>query len=173
MVETNYSHRQTSWRADLAKDIYTQLRSVIVSGEVEPGTQLVETVVAARFGSSRTPVREALRRLEQDGLVERGERGMQVRARGPEEILEIYEARIVLETWAARAAAEHRTAFDLANLEQLHARMVAIKQGDGPAMVASNRAFHEGLWTATHNRTLIDLCSRLVGHLAGFPATTL
>jgi DNA-binding GntR family transcriptional regulator len=154
-------------------NLYDQLRDEIVYGQLKPGTPLVELAVASRYGASRTPVREALRRLEQDGLVERGERGMQVRARSPEEILEIYDVRIQLEAWAARAAAERRTAFDLAQLEELHTRMLNVRPGDSDAMVKSNRAFHEALWTSSHNKTLVDLLTRLQGHLTRFPATTL
>ena len=72
---------------------------------------------------------EALRRLEQDGLVERGARGMQVRGRSPEEILELYEVRITLEGAAARAAAERRTDLDLLKLERVHSSMMETSTG--------------------------------------------
>jgi len=75
-------------------DVYHQLREAIVDGTFSADTPLTETTLAAQFSVSRTPIREALRRLEQDGLVERGPRGMQVRGRSPEEILEIYEVRL-------------------------------------------------------------------------------
>src|SRR5262245_43137753 len=68
----------TRWGWPVATDVYGQLRAAIVSGALAPGEPLVETAVAALYGSSRTPVREALRRLEQDGLVQRADRGMQV-----------------------------------------------------------------------------------------------
>jgi DNA-binding GntR family transcriptional regulator len=74
-------------------DVYQQLRTAIVDGTFEAHAPLTELALAAQYKVSRTPVREALRRLEQDGLVERGLRGMQVRGRSPEEILEIYEWR--------------------------------------------------------------------------------
>jgi DNA-binding GntR family transcriptional regulator len=90
-------------------DIYQQLREAIVTGVLSADAPLTELSLAAQYKVSRTPVREALRRLEQDGLVERGPRGMKVRGRSPEEILEIYEVRITLEGAAARAAAERRT----------------------------------------------------------------
>lgn len=159
----------------MAKDAYERLREEIVEGMVEPGAPLVEAAIAARFGISRTPVREALRRLEQDGLVERGDRGMEVRSRSPEEILEIYGVRVVLEGLAARGAAEARTELDLANLEERHVRMGELgdSPGDPKAMALTNRLFHEALWTASHNRTLFDLLVRLNSHLSRYPATTL
>ena len=154
-------------------DVYERLRLEIVTGKLASGSSLVETVTAARHGVSRTPVREALRRLEQDGLVERGDRGLQVRSCSPEEILEIYGARIVLEGLAARTAAECRSALDLANLEERHLRMVATDPNDAIAMATTNRQFHEALWASSHNRTLVDLLVRLNSHLTRYPATTL
>ncbi|MER5394094.1 GntR family transcriptional regulator, partial [Saccharopolyspora sp. NPDC002686] len=77
-----------SIRGGELSEVYDQLRAEIVDGTWEPGAALVELALAERYGTSRTPVREALRRLQQDGLVERGDRGMRVRTRSPEEILE-------------------------------------------------------------------------------------
>jgi len=157
----------------VSADVYERLRQAIVSGEMEPGASLVESAVAARYGISRTPVREALRRLEQDGLVERGDRGMRVRTRSPEEILEIYEVRIVLEASAARAAAERGSRLDLMRIRHAREEMEAADSGDAAAMAATNRAFHRAIWAASHNGTLVDLLSRLDSHLVRYPATTL
>jgi len=159
----------------MVKDAYERLREEIVEGRLDPGAPLVEAVIAARFHVSRTPVREALRRLEQDGLVERGDRGMMVRARSPEEILEIYGVRVLLEGLAAKLAAESATPFDLASLDERQREMVGIGTGpsDAKAMAVSNRRFHEALWTASHNRTLFDLLVRLNSHLSRYPTTTL
>src|ERR1700749_32754 len=100
----------TSPRGSIVQpDVYDRLRGEIVTGEFEPGTPLGEEALAQRYGTSRTPVREALRRLEQDGLVESGVRGMRGRARSPEEIQEIYEVRVPLEATVAAAAARRRT----------------------------------------------------------------
>src|SRR5579875_1078064 len=139
-----------------ASDVYVKLREEIVSGSLAAGAPLVEGAVAARYGMSRTPVREALRRLQQDGLVERADRGMRVRTRSPEEILEIYEVRIVLEAEAARGAAERATRLDLMRIAGALDRMKAADPADAGAMAATNRAFHEALWSASHNGTLVD-----------------
>lgn len=98
---------------------------------------------------------------------------MQVRARSPEEILEIYEVRVVLEAAAARAAAERRTALDLMRLEQIHKDMLDASPTDPNGLAVSNRKFHEALWAASHNSTLIDLLVRLGAHLVKFRETTL
>lgn len=89
-----------------------------MNGEMRPGTPLVETAMAKVFGVSRTPVREPLRRLEQDGIVQRVGRQLVVRVTTPEEVLEIYDCRVVLEGMAAQWAARHRTDYDLALLER-------------------------------------------------------
>jgi DNA-binding GntR family transcriptional regulator len=121
---------------------------------------------------SRTPIREALRRLEQDTLVERVHRGLQVRGRSPAEILETYEVRIVLEGTAARAAAQRHTEIDRIRLQRFVALMRE-KQSDPPQELAAiNRDFHKAIWQASHNQTLIDVLERLHVHLFRYPTTT-
>ncbi|RNL87454.1 GntR family transcriptional regulator [Halostreptopolyspora alba] len=157
----------------MADGVYERLRTAIISGEWESGAQLPELSLAEHYGVSRTPIREALRRLEQDGLVERADRGMRVRGRSPEEILEIYEVRIVLEGAVASAAAKRRTEIDLIRLRRAAEAMAELDTTDAYAMATANRSFHETMWQASHNRTLIDLLTRLNDHLARYPATTL
>ncbi|HET6153969.1 MAG TPA: GntR family transcriptional regulator [Marmoricola sp.] len=157
----------------MTASVYEQLHQKIVSGDIVPGERLTEIALAERFGISRTPVREALRRLEQDGLVERAARGLVVRERSPNEILEIYEVRILLEGAAARAAAVRRTPLDIARLEQLHESMLKAEDGDAQALTLINRRFHEQIWATSHNSTLIDVLSRLNSHLLRYRGTTL
>ncbi|RRO18415.1 GntR family transcriptional regulator [Saccharopolyspora rhizosphaerae] len=154
-------------------EVYERLRGEIVDGTFDAGANLVELALAERYGTSRTPIREALRRLEQDGLVERGERGMRVRTRSPEEILEIYEVRVALEATAASAAATRHGEFDLIRIHKAQSAMDAVSTGDPAAMAAANRAVHEAIWTASHNCTVVDLLTRLNNHLTRYPATTL
>jgi DNA-binding GntR family transcriptional regulator len=150
--------------------MYTQLRKDIVGGQLRPGEQLGEGMLAKRYGVSRTPVREALLRLEQDGLVTRTPQGSFVRVRSPEEILDIYEARIALEGAVAAAAARKHTPFDLATLRDAHERFAT---GDSEELASTNRRFHHMLWQAGHNLTLIDLLSRIDSHMARYSETTL
>lgn len=157
----------------MALSVYEQLRETIVNGHYPAGEPLVETALAAQFSVSRTPIREALRRLEQDGLVERGSRGMHVRSRSPEEILEIYEVRTTLEGAAARAAAERRTPLDLARLDQLHQAMLSASTDNPEDLASANRKFHEMIWSMSHNATLVDLLTRLHAHLIRYRETTL
>lgn len=143
-----------------------------MNGEMRPGTPLVETAMAKAFGVSRTPVREALRRLEQDGIVQRVGRQLVVRVTTPEEVLEIYDCRVVLEGMAAQWAARHRTDYDLALLER-SLTLMAQKQDRTPVeMVRTNQIFHDQLWISSHNSTLCDLLDRLEVHIRRYPEPT-
>ncbi|MCW5954497.1 MAG: GntR family transcriptional regulator, partial [Propionibacteriaceae bacterium] len=106
----------------LSSDQYLQIRDDILKGVFPVGERLLETTLAARYGVSRTPVREALVALQQDGLIERMKDGFRVRTGTPEDVIEIYEARIALESAGAAAAARRRSDLDLARLGALHER---------------------------------------------------
>lgn len=156
----------------MATSVYEQLREAILQGTFAPGQVLSENALAAEFGKSRTPIREALHRLEIEALVERVPRGMRVRASSPEEILDIYDVRITLEGAAAKAAAERASELDRARLRSAQRAMV--EADDTPqAKAASNRQFHEAIWTASHSPALVDLLHRLNVHLVRYPTTTL
>lgn len=152
---------------------YERIKTAIVDGELAPGQPLVEAALAEWCQVSRTPIREALTRLEQDGLVRRTERGLVVRESSPEEILDIYETRIALEATAARVAADRRSSHDVMYLRRAQERMRAMSTDDPPAMAASNRDFHRLVWRASRNESLIDLLERLNLHLGRYPETTL
>ena len=152
---------------------YEKLKRGILGGELQPGQTLVEGPLAEWCGVSRTPIREALSRLEQDGLLFRHAHGLVVRDRSPEEILDIYETRIVLESAAASVASERRTEHDvrLLHWSLLHSHELASDKID--VLVDANRHFHRAVWRATHNESLIDLLERLDLHLGRYPGTTL
>ena len=145
--------------------------AAIADGTLEPGIPLVEAQLAEWCGVSRTPIREALTRLQHDGLIERSDRGLVVRQRSPEEILDIYEIRVGLEAMAARLAAERHTRLDGIRLAKALERWnEATDAGD---VVSTNQDFHRALWLASHSQTLIDLLERLALHLGRFRGTTL
>jgi len=106
-------------------------------------------------------------------LVEPGRRGLQVRTRSPQEILNIYEVRIELEGTAAHLAAERRTELDLARLEAALAAMKAASPDDVDEAMSVNQAFQEAVWEASHNRSLIELLHRLHAHINSYHVTTL
>lgn len=152
---------------------YEMLKQAILSGELEPGQPLVETALAEWCEVSRTPIREALTRLEQDGLIDRTDRGVVVRLRSPEEILDIYETRLALEATAGQLAAERRTTHDLRLIKRLLQRCEETSAKDTAGIAEINRQFHRAVWRASHNESLIDLLERLDLHLARYPETTL
>jgi DNA-binding GntR family transcriptional regulator len=152
---------------------YETLKQEILTGALQPGEKLVETTLAERLQVSRTPIREALNRLEQDGLTERGSRGYFVRQRSSEEILDIYETRCVLEAMAGRVAAERRTDHDLRQLTWINDRASTVDTNDHDAMAEYNREFHRAVWRAAHHESLLDLLQRLDLHVGRYSATTL
>jgi DNA-binding GntR family transcriptional regulator len=152
--------------------LYHQLLEEVLEGDLRPGEILVESALGKRFGVSRTPIREALRMLEQDGVLERINRGIRVRQTSSEEVLEIYGVRAILEAAAARDAATRRTDYDLASLDRIFTSMGEARSATPQDMAAINRSFHRAIWQAAGNHTLADLLERLAVHLRRYPATT-
>ncbi|GAA1022288.1 GntR family transcriptional regulator [Acrocarpospora pleiomorpha] len=146
-----------------------------MSGVFSPGDPLVEVALADRYKVSRTPIREALRKLQADGLVEQFARGYRVSQNSPQDILDLYDVRIALEQVAAQSAAERRTPYDLARLGRAHQALVdAVAAGDSvSASSACAHAFHADLWEATHNKTLISSLESLERRITAFSSSTL
>lgn len=156
--------------------VYEILRSDILNARLLPGVVISETSLAAQLGVSRTPIREALFRLEQDGLLHRGPKGMEVRERSPEEILDIYEVRSALEAVASRDAAQRRREIDIATLTRLNRDFAdtlrSTAERDAGA-AAANLAFHQAIWLTARNTACMDALSRLQAHLGRYSGTTL
>ncbi|MEU5771238.1 GntR family transcriptional regulator [Streptomyces asoensis] len=144
-------------------ELYWRLRQDVLDGRFPRGAPLLETALATAYGTSRTPVREALNLLEHDGLLERAARGYRVRSGTPEDVVEIYEARIALESEAAASAALRRTDLDLARLRHQHDLLR--DSGDERLVRAANFRFHEALWQAGHNDTVTQLLVKLTARL--------
>lgn len=152
---------------------YQKLLSAIRAGDFKPGDRLRETDVASRLSLSRTPVREALRRLEADGIVEHRARiGAVIRTLDHAEVVELYEMRIVLERTAAELAARHAIPAEIDTLADLNAELA--KAVDDPARAAAiNHDFHRGLYAATRNRFLLESARALNNALMLLGPTTL
>ncbi len=157
----------------MTTSVYERIRQDIIDREFGPGEALIESTLASQYGTSRTPIREALYRLHAEQLVERHGRGFVVRETSPEEILDIYEVRTTLEGTAAKAAATRRTDLDLSRLRAAHEAMVNLKTRDATARAHANHVFHEALWKASHNATVVDLLIQLNTHLIRYPTSTL
>lgn len=136
------------------RDAYDRLIAEIRSGSLKPGDRLTETDLAARLGISRTPVREAIRALEADGLVDHQPRvGARIRRLDYAEITELYEMRAVLEGTAARFAARAAYDSERAELATINEEMRAAPDAD--TLYHANRQFHGVLLNAARNRFLL------------------
>lgn len=152
---------------------YTAIKNAIIDRSLPPGAPLIELDLAAQLKVSRTPIREALQKLEQERLVRRGSRGLEVSAPTPEDVFQIYDVRIALEELAARSAATLRTPVDLAQIRSALRAGTSVELGESAAVVAANELFHRAIWNAAHNAVLTDMLERLHPFLVRFPSTTL
>ena len=136
--------RATRAEQGLAHGISEQLQQLIYSGDIAPGERLNEAALALRMGTSRGPIREAIRMLTGIGLVVAvRNRGVFVREISVREMLEIYELRALLFGFAAQQAAEHLRDEDRAEFEQLLDGMdSACEAGDGQRYYVLNLRFH-------------------------------
>jgi len=140
---------------------YDALIDALRLGTFKPGDRLREEDVGERLGLSRTPVREALRRLESDGIVEHRPRiGAVIRSLAHAEVVELYEMRMVLERTAAEMAAKHGADVEFDALDALNDRIET--ERNNPAVGAAiNQDFHRGLYLAARNRFLADAARAL------------
>ena len=150
------------------KDAYEMILEAIDTGTYKPGSRLVESELAERFGVSRTPIREALQRLETQSLLSRDGRSLIVASLNHSQLSELYVVRGALEGLAARLAARHSTPEELAVLRHMLEADRALV-GDPDAMSRANRRFHKQIHLASHNRFLVqqlDLVHRSMALLA-------
>lgn len=165
-------HAMAAARPD-GDSIFVALREEILTGVHQPGTPMREVALAQRFGVSRTPVREALARLQQERLLEPGARGLRVPQVDPEQVIQIYDMRILLEQEAAAQAARTRQFTDLMRLEALVERDRHLVDPDDHTRITTNLEFHAAVWACTNNPVLQDLLQRLSTHLVHAPKSTL
>lgn len=167
--------------ADMAEDpgatrgelAYARLYDAIRNGTFGPGDRMREVEVAARLGLGRTPVRDALRRLEAEGIIEHRPRiGAVVRTLDHAEIVELYEMRRVLERTAAEFAAQHATPAEIGEIAELNDTMLAHR--DDPAEAARlNALLHRAIYSAGRNRFLMEAARGMANALMLLGPTTL
>jgi DNA-binding GntR family transcriptional regulator len=153
-------------------DAYNLVLEAIDRGEYQPGDRLVESDLAERFGVSRTPIREALQRLETQGVLTRDGRSLVVSSLDHDQLGELYVVRAELEGLAARLAAQH------AGPEEIRVLWEMVRQDrdfiDRPDILArSNRRFHRQIHLASHNRYLIQQLEMVRRSLALMANTSL
>jgi DNA-binding GntR family transcriptional regulator len=150
------------------KDAYTLILEAIDMGVYKPGDRLVESDLAEQFGMSRTPIREALQRLETQSLLTRDGRSLIVASLDHNQLAELYVVRAQLEALAANLAARHATDEEVRVLRDMVEDDRHLM--DNPqAMARANRRFHKQIHLASHNRFLVqqlDLVHRSMALMA-------
>jgi DNA-binding GntR family transcriptional regulator len=151
------------------KDAYTLILEAIDAGDFKPGDRLVESELAERLGVSRTPVREALQRLETQAMLTRDGRSLIVASLDHNQLAELYTVRSELEGLAARLAARHATPEEVRVLRSMVEEDRALVGGDPRVLSRANKRFHRQIHLASHNRFLVqqlDLVHRSMALMA-------
>jgi DNA-binding GntR family transcriptional regulator len=141
-------------KSDLA---YTRVRALILSGDLAPGAVLPQAALAQTIGISTTPLREALRRLKQEGLVELdAHRDARVRPLDATEARDLLELRRNLDPLAASLAAQRRTETDLAEVRTALDGLEALATHPSVPQIESHHRFHAAIHRASHNALLVE-----------------
>ncbi|MCU0816933.1 MAG: GntR family transcriptional regulator [Cypionkella sp.] len=152
----------------MQKDAYTLILEAIEAGIYKPGDRLVESELAERLGVSRTPVREALQRLETQSMLTRDGRSLIVASLDHNQLAELYVVRTELEGLAARLAARHATDEEIRVLRAMVEEDRKLR--DNPLELSrANKRFHRQIHLASHNRFLVqqlDLVHRSMALMA-------
>jgi DNA-binding GntR family transcriptional regulator len=151
------------------KDAYILILEAIDAGDFKPGDRLVESELAERLGVSRTPVREALQRLETQAMLTRDGRSLIVASLDHNQLAELYTVRSELEGLAARLAARHATPEEVRVLRSMVEEDRALVGGDPRILSRANKRFHRQIHLASHNRFLVqqlDLVHRSMALMA-------
>ncbi len=153
----------------IADQIFAEIRQEIVEGRIPQGSKISEPELARRYGISRGPLREAMRRLESSNLVSRRANvGARVITLSSEQLLEIYHVREALEGMAARLAAERMPGAEVKELQSLlaeHRRQVELEQGRAYFQREGDLDFHYRIVRGSHNHRLVSLLCNDLYHL--------
>ncbi|MFR9728698.1 GntR family transcriptional regulator [Saccharopolyspora sp. MS10] len=158
-----------SGEVPLRERVRRELLERISDGRLRPGDRLFEQELAGEFGVSRVPVREAIRMLQSEGLVEVAphRRGVFVRSLDRHQVEELFDVREALEALAARLAATRASAADVERLGALAAQARdALARGDVDTMSRANTEFHDGVVALSGNELLASVLEPLHGRLA-------
>ncbi|HZR92924.1 MAG TPA: GntR family transcriptional regulator [Gaiellaceae bacterium] len=151
--------------ASFADRAYYAIRELIVTLELPPGAVVREPELTERLGIGRTPVREALRRLAQERLIEVfPRRGMFVTKVDVRDLARLCEVRAALEPEAARLAAERATQDDLDELRALIGELAAVRRRDPRALIDLDERIHRAIYHASHNPFLVETLEEYYAH---------
>ena len=156
----------------IPSDAYSLILDAIDVGTYRPGDRLVESELAERFGVSRTPVREALQRLETQSLLARDGRSLIVASLDHNQTAELYAVRGELEGLAARLAARNATPEEVRVLRDMVEEDDALVH-DPSALSRANRRFHKQVHLSSHNRYLVQQLDLVYRSMALMATTSL
>lgn len=147
----------------LREIVYEELRNLILTGKIKPGTRMMEIELAEDMGVSRTPIREAIRKLEKEGLVviepRKGAYASEVSVKDMEDILEV---RANLEGLAAYLAAERMTEAEKKALDEIREKFrQAVDEGNMAEMISNDTKFHHMIVESSRNNHLIHMVEQL------------
>jgi DNA-binding GntR family transcriptional regulator len=165
----SYTGRVAEAQRSIADRIYEVLKRGVIKGEIRPGTRLFEVEVAKNFDASRTPVREAFRRLEQDGLAERvAQGGIRVILLDERTVRDLFDLRVILETHAIELACDRITGEEIAILKQINVQASELLKSKDKVrdfalnmLFELNSAFHDTICSATRSKFLIKLLGNI------------
>ena len=143
--------------------VFNTLRQAILKGELKPGERLMEIQLAQKLGVSRTPIREAIRKLELEGLVLMiPRRGAEVARISEKSLKDVLEVRRSLEELAIELACQRMTEEDMQALEEAQkAFKAAIEQGDAMKIAETDEAYHDVIYYSTRNKRLVQILNNL------------
>lgn len=159
----------------LSEDIAESIKTAIIKGKFKPGEKISEGDLAETMGISRTPLREAFRKLENEGFIKIVPRkGAVVTEVSPGEASDLYQIKSTLEGLAARLAASRMKEKELEKLEKINQDLEQlISQNDLEAFYRTHTRFHEGFVKQCGNNRLISMISNLNDHFKRFGMVTL
>ena len=145
---------------------YADLRSRILSGQLEAGSKLMQYELATELSISITPLREAIRRLSGEGLIILdAHRNARVARMDADEARELFETRRALEPEAIALAGQRRTDSDIARMQEALTRLLPVTQQWGESALIAHREMHQSLYASSHNTVLIRAAGRPVGQV--------
>ena len=157
-------------RKSLGQDVFEYLKNAIIDQTIEPGSRLVESKIADMLGISRTPLREALHKLEREDWIEKNPSGgFQVVTLTKDDIEETFGIRSVLEAYAARLAAENHKGKDLLPLEKkMKEYQKCLELKDSDKLQKINTQFHDLLYALSKSPKLIKMIDQLRAQISRF-----
>ena len=162
-MEAPYGQQAVRKGRFLREQVYRQLKDAIVNVVLEPNTRLIEEKLAADMGTSRTPVREAIQKLEKEGLIHRLPKGgFAVNVMSDEDTEEVFGIRSVLEGYAAYLATLRATEDDLRAMEEIVGKQEdCLKRAETDEILRLNTEFHDSLYRCANSKKLIPIINDL------------